>query len=149
MNWKAGRETLRLMCGSVGSEQNFLIHPSVLPECTVPPLHASWVEAIICAPRPQNNKAIKAYPRAHMHRDSDLRVGMSAAPGWLTTNPGSISISVARSGHLASQSRVKRPPPRPPARKQPSWRVFFSTLWAPPLAAADPGYGNLTAITNH
>eukprot|EP01043_Picozoa_sp_COSAG02_P046342 COSAG02_NODE_4325_length_5498_cov_13.427857_2_plen_113_part_00 len=23
------------MCGSVGSEQNFLIHPSVLPECTV------------------------------------------------------------------------------------------------------------------
>ena len=57
----------------------------------------------------------------------------------------SISISVARSGHLASQSRVKRPPPRPPARKQPSWRVFFSTLWAPPLAAADQ-YGNLTAI---
>eukprot|EP01043_Picozoa_sp_COSAG02_P026029 COSAG02_NODE_1486_length_12372_cov_150.906869_1_plen_63_part_10 len=29
-----------------------------------------------------NNKAIKAYPRAHMHRDSDLRVGMSAAPGY-------------------------------------------------------------------
>eukprot|EP01043_Picozoa_sp_COSAG02_P087000 COSAG02_NODE_24352_length_690_cov_13.499154_1_plen_58_part_01 len=30
----------------------------------------------------QDNKAIKAYPRAHMHRDSDLRVGMSAAPGY-------------------------------------------------------------------
>ena len=29
-----------------------------------------------------DNKAIKAYPRAHMHRDSDLRVGMSAAPGY-------------------------------------------------------------------
>jgi hypothetical protein len=29
-----------------------------------------------------NNTAIKAYPRAHMHRDSDLRVGMSAAPGY-------------------------------------------------------------------
>jgi hypothetical protein len=32
----------------------------------------------VCA----NNTAIKAYPRAHMHRDSDLRVGMSAAPGY-------------------------------------------------------------------
>eukprot|EP01043_Picozoa_sp_COSAG02_P000957 COSAG02_NODE_19_length_53976_cov_37.338512_39_plen_190_part_00 len=29
-----------------------------------------------------DNTAIKAYPRAHMHRDSDLRVGMSAAPGY-------------------------------------------------------------------
>ena len=40
----------------------------------------------------QNNKAIKAYPRAHMHRDSDLRVGMSAAPGY--------------SGHMSKKTTV-------------------------------------------
>jgi hypothetical protein len=35
VQWKAERETLRLMYDSAVSEKNFLIHPSVLPECTV------------------------------------------------------------------------------------------------------------------
>ena len=59
-----------------------------------------------------------------------------------TTKVGTVlnkCISVTRSVHLASQSRVKRAPPRPPAWKQPSWRVFFSTLYPPPSAAADGG----------
>ena len=44
-----------------------------------------------------NNKAIKAYPRAHMHRDSDLRVGMSAAPGY--------------SRHMSKKTTIARCPP--------------------------------------
>ena len=36
VQWKAERETLRLMCGSAGSEKNFLIHTCVSSKCTVP-----------------------------------------------------------------------------------------------------------------
>ena len=36
MQWKAERETLRLMYDTAVSEKNFVIHPSVLPERTVP-----------------------------------------------------------------------------------------------------------------
>jgi hypothetical protein len=36
VQWKAERETLRLMCGSAGSEKHFLIHPFISSKCTVP-----------------------------------------------------------------------------------------------------------------
>eukprot|EP01043_Picozoa_sp_COSAG02_P081585 COSAG02_NODE_20009_length_852_cov_1.501992_1_plen_51_part_01 len=46
----------------------------------------------VSSPAKYYNKAIKAYTRAHMHRDSDLRVGMSAAPGY--------------SGHMSKKTTV-------------------------------------------
>ncbi len=63
-----------------------------------------------------NNKAIKAYPRAHahMHRDSDLRVRMSAAPGYSrhmskkttgTTAPAESTLPFRRRRVYLSHSR--------------------------------------------
>jgi hypothetical protein len=35
VQWKAERETLRLMYGSAGAEKIFLIHPCISSKCTV------------------------------------------------------------------------------------------------------------------
>jgi hypothetical protein len=51
-----------------------------------------------------------AYPRAHMHRDSDLRVGMSAAPGYIAVAHAAwpnVSTPVAKRRPCRVRTRIR------------------------------------------